>query len=240
MKSLISWMLVSSFCLSIIITIGCGGGGSDPSIPAPAAPPKPELKYTDHPPEHWFVWLQTGNAHNRLKAARFLKQYQEAGTDVVPRMIQILEETQRNYRSQIICARTLGELKEERGIPALCKLLEGKPFEGQDTMAEVLGVIALNPDLSVPALVKALKADDPRTRGKASEALGSFKSPKTVAILIGLLDDEDNTTRAYACDGLAKMGSMAAEALPKLRKLAKEPIFEVKSAAETAIYKIDK
>lgn len=237
MKSFISLLLVSSICVSVIAVIGCGG----PSGTAPSPPPQPkELKYTDHPPEHWFVTLMTGSYPNRLKAANFLKQYQKSGTDIVPRMIEILDKTQRNTNSRIIAARTLGELKDDRAVPVLCKLVSGPTFNGQDTMAEVLGKIGANADLAVPALMKALKAQDMRVRNKALEALGSFKSPKTVDALMTLLDSEDNTTRAYACDSLAKMGSLAKKALPKLRAMQKEPIFEISSAAETAIYKIER
>lgn len=235
MKALIQRLLVPSLCVSIVVALGCE------SQQAPQgqhwSQTAREQGYSDHPPAHWIELMKHNSYQVRVRAMAMLQDYQATGVDTITPLVKILDATKNpSVRKEV--ARALGKMKAAAAVPVLCKLLKDKTCGARDVLAEELGRIGENAAAAVPALTAALKDESERVREKAAKALGKFKSPGSVAALISLLDDESTTVRAYACDGLAEIGSAAKAALPKLRELAKQPVFETSMAAEEAIRKI--
>ena len=68
-----------------------------------------------------------------------------------------------------------------------------------------------------------------------------WRSPgteKIVPAMISMLDDDDLTVVALACDGLGGLGAKAKQAVPALQKAKNSPHFIVQQAAEQALKKI--
>ena len=85
---------------------------------------------------------------------------------------------------------------------------------------------------------KELKSKDSSVRAKAVEAIGHFEAKDTTAAipdLITCLHDEHASVRKQAAWTLGSMGRLAADAVPELNKLLKDPEVEVRAAAAEAL-----
>jgi HEAT repeat protein len=99
---------------------------------------------------------------------------------------------------------------------------------------------SIDPQLVIPALLKATKDADASVRDVAVTYLGIVRaSPNAeVQALIEALDDPQATVRRSAAAALAAYGAEAEPAIPALQKLTKDPIDDVQREAGRALVRI--
>jgi HEAT repeat protein len=88
---------------------------------------------------------------------------------------------------------------------------------------------------------KDLQSTDSNVRAKAAGALGHFEGKETTAAipnLIACLHDGHPGVRREAAWTLGSMGRLAADAVPEMNKLLKDPDVEVRAAAAEALSNI--
>ena len=141
----------------------------------------------------------------------------------------------------------------EQAMPALSRGLADPNVQIRRNVALFLGVTSggwftFNPpqqrlDIhdALPALISALRDDDPRVRGLAAQAVGNIGPNAAAAVpaLIDLLANTDEGSRNSACIGLYGIGPAAREALPALRAALSDSSTDVRRFAQRAIEKID-
>jgi HEAT repeat protein len=89
---------------------------------------------------------------------------------------------------------------------------------------------------AVPALIDALRDDDPRIRQAACTALGQIGDPAAVPELTKRLQDSVSDVRIAACTALGQIGDSSA--VPELIKCLEDTDYDVRIAACTALGKI--
>nr|WP_044181354.1 HEAT repeat domain-containing protein [Pirellula staleyi] len=104
-----------------------------------------------------------------------------------------------------------------------------QPFEQwteEQTATDALGRIG---PPAIPALIQALRSQDPIVRRKAAEVLARMGSDAKEAVpdLIRLLDDPDPLIRKTAARTLGRIGPDAAPAIPALMRTLMQPAPQV-------------
>jgi len=122
-------------------------------------------------------------------------------------------------------ARAIGQMgvSGQKAIPALIAALKDKVRLGNKAIPEALAGIGPG---AVPAIVEAMKSDDPYVRFEAVSAIRALgpKGKDAVAALIGALEDENRAVAINACMALAAVGKEAREAAPALRRRLGDPV----------------
>ena len=122
--------------------------------------------------------------------------------DEVEKLIEQLKSEDGDARIRISAAGRLGEIKDERAVPALIGALKGRLEEMRREAAWALGNIG---DASaVPVLIEALDEKD-SMRCYVAEALGKIGDVSAVPALIGALKDENRDVRFNAVIALEKI-----------------------------------
>jgi hypothetical protein len=108
-------------------------------------------------------------------------------------------------------------------IPALIAAMKEKVRLGNKAIPEALA--GIGPE-AVPAIVEAMKSDDPYVRFEATSAVRLLgpKGQGAVAALVRALDDENRAVQINACMALAALGEEAREAAPALRRRLGDPV----------------
>jgi len=133
-------------------------------------------------------------------------------------------------------AKRLGEIKDERAVPALIERLKDENEGVRVNAAWALGNIG---DASaVPALIKASKNGSKNVRRCAASALGNIGDASAVSILMELLfRDKEWVVREYA--GWA-LGAIGKPAIPELLEALKDKHYPVQVRAADALEKVVK
>jgi HEAT repeat protein len=127
----------------------------------------------------------------------------------------------KNESKRFAAAMTLFTMRQaaENAVPALCKALDRDSSSAVRSMAaSALGKIARRTDLSVPALVKALRDKNRGVKRNAGDALAELgpAAKKAVEPLCQMLKDKDVSLRKSAATALGRMGLFAKSAVKDL------------------------
>ncbi len=111
----------------------------------------------------------------------------------------------------------------ESSVPNVAKMLQDKNLCCKAAM--ILARMGPQAKTAVPALVTALRDDDPQTRREILFALGSIGPAASAAVpaLIKSLDDEDMDVRYSAAFALGRIGPKASAAEPVLNENLNSP-----------------
>ncbi|MDF1667911.1 MAG: HEAT repeat domain-containing protein [Planctomycetota bacterium] len=141
------------------------------------------------------------------------------GKASVPGLILVFKEKDKGKR--FAAALTLFTMRgqAEDAVPALCEVLAKDQYSAARAMAaSALGKIARKTEISVPALVKALRDKDRGVKRNAGDALAELgpAAKNAVGDLSKMLKDKDVSLRKTAATALGRMGATAKDAVPAL------------------------
>ncbi len=178
----------------------------------------------------------------RAAAALALPELREEAEKAVPQLIAALKDKDAKVRWAAV--RALSEIGEGKGIvEALGRALSDKDEAVRLEAAERLDEFLGETRRAMAALIKATGDDNREVRAASIWALSVFIGPgDTGAVLPALrkrLGDEYDYARRLAAEAVGKLGPKAREAVPALKKLAKEDKDRgVRAAAVKALRKI--
>ncbi len=180
--------------------------------------------------------LKAENKEVRLAAATALWHIAQR-EEAIPVLLQGLEDNTPNWRLQEV-VQTLGEggPKAKAAIPKLREMLKD---EDAHFVPDALNKIATGSarDEILNGLFKNLKDKDRIVCQRALHVLIYFKPPshKVLPELTGLLKNDDADIRAAAVNYLGRMREGAADAIPAVKELEKDPEAKVRQAAKSAL-----
>ncbi|XZN90796.1 MAG: HEAT repeat domain-containing protein [Microcoleus sp.] len=128
----------------------------------------------------------------------------------------------------------LGEVRSDKRISGLFKLVEGSDSDVRSLAAEALKNISF--EAAIPGLLELLEYPDYYIRSSAAEALGNVPSYATIPVLLQIIDNSHSDVRDSVADALGKTGSQAA--IPGLLQLLKDSESDVRITAADALGKI--
>src|SRR5262249_25850826 len=149
-----------------------------------------------------------------------------------PELVAALADHDALVRS--VAVRAIGELAPDvpGGVQALIPL-----FPDVEAMRAVARFGPVGAE-AVPALVAALKQDDPTARWQAARALGKIGAPSVPAVpeLARLtISDPDPLVREHAAEALGDIGSPATDGIPALVQALRDPVARVRRDAVRAL-----
>ena len=180
----------------------------------------------------------------------------------IPDLIVALKDINSVIRSA--SANSLGQIKDNRVVPELIVALRDQVSDVRTAAAIALGMI--EDKTAVPELILVLKDKDSAVRVHGVEALGKIRDKIAVPALIELLNDKASDVRQSVVVALGKMGDARAvshlilashdgesavrmgiaeslgiiqdsKAIPGLLELLRDPVAEVRQAANVALIK---
>lgn len=174
----------------------------------------------------------------RLAARSALVRIDGEGIDSVSLLIAILQDSAQPDAAKVPAAQRLGELKDERALPALIQALGAKNLEGPPpgnlqgffasraaakrnlpaAAARALG--HLGDPKAIPPLIDAVATLQGEGRVAAFEALAALKAREAVPVARKALSDPDQRVRRWAAALLREVD--AKEALPELRQALRD------------------
>ena len=185
-----------------------------------------ESLYAGKPIRYWLEQIKNHDPGTSNQACAAVN------AQVVPQLIETMFHDTNDSRLRLSAIEIL------RGLPGVeIAFAEAEARRGFD--ASRLGQLGPAAKAAVPALIQAVKGNDPAIRVPAVLALGQIHSDPDVVIplLIGLLDDD--RLNGKAAMALGDFGSLAKAAIPKLVPMLKVPDKEDRHAAGVALKKID-
>ena len=174
---------------------------------------------------------------------KLLSALGRCGARALPALMRALGDRNKDIRSA--AARALGALGPA-AAPAVPLLLLGNPHEERRSWSSHISVsdhAAVVDHIGVaaiPALRRAIKHKDARTRVSAAYALGNMgkKGAAVVPLLARALDDEVHEVRQWSAWALGKMGPAAKRAVADLRSALTDPEGDVRQWAAEALGKM--
>ena len=162
--------------------------------------------------------MQSRNPSERNNALAALQYYSSQKETVVPLIVNALQDPAPVVR--MMAVRALVKIDPQntansKSVSVLVGCL-GAPdgfFRGADAeAATILGQLHREPDVAVPALIRALQSDDGYLRYNAAAALGKFGSQAEAAVpaLTKALQDSDAQVRRQAAAAINRINSGAA------------------------------
>jgi HEAT repeat protein len=176
--------------------------------------------------------------------------------DAVPALATMKEvladpKTPREVRAAV--AESLGKLGRDAGdaLPVLGMVLTSAdtPVEVRRSVATALGELGADARPALPALKKAIKDEDKFVRCFVMRAMGQMgkelgeETKEVVTALLRALDDSVIEVRVAALEtfgnlGLEALGDDAKLVQERMEKMSKDPLREVREAAENALKKL--
>jgi HEAT repeat protein len=179
-----------------------------------------------------------------LDALALLPVRAEVKKSAVPGLVERLKD--RDARARRAAARALESIgpHAQAAVPGLIAALEDQAPEVRQAAVTALWRIEpaeRNDKVLVPALVKALRDADARTRQRAAIVLSVLgrRARGAVPALVTALKDQDPRVRGSAASALAAIGPEARVAIPALREALKDTTDYVRRSARQALQKID-
>lgn len=165
--------------------------------------------------------LATGDKRSRLNAIRAFRFMRPRATAAVPSLIEVLKDDDPDIRCEAVDA--LNTIGDQIAITVLITVLQhDSNWRVRRKAAVALGAFGPDAERAVPALIKAVKADD-NTTTPAAVALGKIGA-RAVPSLIRLLEDpqSDRDAKYMALYSLSVMGPTAKGAIPGLIQCLKQ------------------
>jgi len=197
-----------------------------------------EPEYKGHKLSVWVKELEAPNVTARSRAAQVLGEMGTKARSAAPALMRALKDLDWEVRRDAVVAlaEVGGELKLT--VPALTEALKDSEQPVRLSAVKSLGKIGLkNPELAVPPLMGAFKAQDELVQGYAASHLAKIGEPAVPALCRGLMDD-DQRARVWSAHALGRIGFTARPAVPALTKALQDKDREVRRVAAQAIQNI--
>lgn len=117
-------------------------------------------------------------------------------TDAVPKSLAALDDPDLYVR--IYAIQSLRDLKDDRAVQRLCRLLEEQASEPLIVSNVTIALGSIRSPKAIPTLAAALNSDEPFTRYEAAFALGQIGDPSAIPALEKLLSDKTKPERFNA------------------------------------------
>lgn len=166
--------------------------------------------------------LTWGDFQERWEVAKLLPQFGEV---VIPSLIVILEDEDREPEARWFAGRILGEFPQPMVIEALIRLLQTSPDE--ELQRIVAGALAQIGKPAIASLAAALTA--PASRLLAARSLAQIRHTAVIDPLCTLIHDPDPTVRHLAIEALASFQDT--QVLPILQGALQDPAAAVRREA---------
>lgn len=194
------------------------------------------------------------NPKVRLAARAALLELDGKGIDRTSILIKILQDLDQSGSVRASAAEQLGELKDERALPALIQALQekssepapsGKPADFFASRASIRGNVPvaaahalgrLGDSKAIPPLLSIAQTPQDELRITVFEALAKLRASEAVPSARKALSDTNHRVRRWAGVLLKEVG--AREALPDLRQALSDPDPGVRLQAAQAIEKM--
>jgi hypothetical protein len=133
----------------------------------------------------------------------------QADQDIVPFLIEATGSPY--FRTRQLAAGLLRKYPSPRSIPPLIALLADTEDNVRGEAAETLGFQRATE--AVPALCRVADGSDSYLRANVAEALGAIgvRSPDVAAVLLRLLNDENEVVRCFAAEALGDLKETSAQ-----------------------------
>ena len=162
--------------------------------------------------------VQSSNSTERNNALVALQYYSSQKETVVPLIVNALQDPAPVVR--MMAVRALDKIDPQnsansKSVSVLVGCLSAPDgyFRGATSeAARILGELHRDPDVAIPALIRALQSDDGYLRYNAAAALGKFGSQAKAAVpaLTKALQDSDAQVRRQAAAAINRINSGAA------------------------------
>jgi HEAT repeat protein len=173
-------------------------------------------------------------------AATELRNMGKKSKEAVPYLIIIARTQIKSFGSygetRRMAIQALGEIGDERAVPALIEALKYPDQRIQAPAAEALGNIG-DFRATLPLINAIQKADNRAIRGYASRAIGEIRDPQAVEPLIDLLSRRKDSLRGYIAMILGYLGDKRA-VKPLLEMYREDQIKGNRKDALSALIKI--
>lgn len=149
--------------------------------------------------------LHDPDPHTRWMAIDALGKRGVGARAVVPALVRLLEE-EPGFAPFV--APALGEIGDERAVPALVAHVGAEDAEVRESIVRALAAFAAEPT-AVDGLLAALRDPEWQVRSAAAEALGQTRDRRAVAALLDALRDPVHQVRlhaTWALEGLEASG----------------------------------
>ncbi|MEW6666720.1 MAG: tetratricopeptide repeat protein [Thermodesulfobacteriota bacterium] len=162
--------------------------------------------------------LKDSNPEVRGYAALALGKIRADTPEVVPVLIQMLEESKTYLRCQ--AAEALGKKGDSEAVPHLIKALKEKDWTLRDRAIEALADLLMANEECISFFIKGLKGPNPDVRMCVARVLGRASSREALPHLTSALEDKEWQVRSSAIWALGRIG--LPEAVPPLEKALKD------------------
>jgi len=137
------------------------------------------------------------------RVARLFDAHARGDTDY------LIESLTSDPENATLPASWLSEAGEMRAVPALVRLLESSNPATRTSATQALA--QLGPPIEAKSrLIELMEDESGSVRSWACSAVGHYKDPELLPILVSLLDDDDWRVRNGAAIGLGKLGDSRA------------------------------
>jgi outer membrane protein assembly factor BamB/HEAT repeat protein len=216
---------------SFLLVIGICIVGSQVSARGGELPTERELLAGQDIVHPWARRLTSEITEERADATAELVQ---GGRHALPLLRRLLGEPDDKLRQEVF------EIIRRLGPCAISLLLETLTGEDSSSRLQAVGIlIDFAPDTmsAQPALIRAMRDEDPLVARDAARALGAMGALAAPAVpgLVEALAHRDEHLRIYAAEALASIGPAAATATPALTEALDEPVAGVRWAACEAL-----
>lgn len=155
------------------------------------------------------------NRDDRLVGIRALGKLRERARNVVPQIIEFLNDPDKELRNASI--ETIADIGV-LAVPPLLEMLSHEDADVRSSVVDVFGRIGEPASDAIFHLISLLSDPSPLVRNSAAAALGNMGKRAKLAVpgLAGALNDSDRSVRRNAADSLGRIGDDAKDALPNL------------------------
>ncbi len=174
--------------------------------------------------------LRSQRESDRARASRVLWRI---GQPAVEPLIAVIQDRNAAPESRAAAAHALGVIADARAIKSLTHLLKDERYFVRQEAAFALGQMG---EGAIDQLLEIANSSVPATRESAIEALGNFKSPRSITKLIEALSDSNASVRSAAVKALGETQSPAA--VTPLLVLLRDESGALKSQAAAALARL--
>ncbi len=174
--------------------------------------------------------LRSQRESDRARAARVLWRI---GQPAVEPLVAVVQDRNAAPESRAAAAHALGVIADPRAIKSLTLLLKDERYYVRQEAAFALGQMG---EGAIDQLLETANSSAPATRESAIEALGNFKSPRSISKLIEALSDSNASVRSAAVKALGETQSPAA--VTPLLALLRDESGALKSQAAAALARL--
>ncbi|MBE9115184.1 HEAT repeat domain-containing protein [Lusitaniella coriacea LEGE 07157] len=178
----------------------------------------------------------------KIAAAKALGQMGETAKGVVPKLVELLQDTESDSELHWGVSMALGQMGEaaQEQIPQIVALLKHSNPDIRGAAARVLGDMEESAKEAIPQLIKLLQDPHPEVRRWTISALGQMgaAAKEVIPQLVQSLGDSYFYAQERAIDSLVAIGQATGEYPPELVKLLEDPNPLLRSRAVFALGKM--